>query len=233
MIATVNVSDQGRPWTVPKRVQDPRPGGYIMPTLGPSEDMGVPSISFPLVSRVATRHKPAESAPALASEQVLFDRPVVHVIPVYIIVVILLCALSAVHMEAVGTGILLATPVWSVAVFLHACAMERMGAVLGGLLLIGWPALALLDDMGYTIVYILVFACFVSDHFWELRGLALVTSAAAFGGLLGGVLFLQRGNQTMPLACSSSLVLAVMCSRRLVRIRFKLVVPRIPVNEPV
>lgn len=204
-----------------------------MPSIGHVSDIGQPSISFPLVSRGSSKPKQAECVASQPAEQVLVDRPVIHVIPVYIIIVVIVGVLSTFSHDAMYAGIIIFTPVWSVAIFIHMCSTDKIGLILGSLLFVGWPVIALLDDMGYTICYILIFTCFVSDHFWELRGLALVTSSVACAGLLGGTFLLQKGNPTMPLVCSSSLVLAVMCSRRLSRIRYKIVLPRIPVNEPV
>ena len=114
MITPVSVSEQGKNqlWTVPKRAQDPRPAGYVMPNFFPSTEMGMPSISFPLVSRSSSKRQPVENVVVQQSDHLILERSVIYVIPVYILVVIFIVTISAVVPSATNTCILVFSPIW-------------------------------------------------------------------------------------------------------------------------
>ena len=120
-------------------------------------------------------------------------------------------------------------PVWSVAILAHACSGDTLLVGCGVALAMIYPVLVLVRDPQLYAAYLLIFAGFASRGFWrEQRGVWLIVCAICWAGVLAGVagLIIFRDRRGV-LECTSlsALLLAVVCTRRLARFRYKIVAP--------
>ena len=126
----------------------------------------------------------------------------------------------------------LVCPIWSAAVLSHAFSGSARALVCGIGLTLSYPCLVILRDPHLFAAYILCFAVFASYGFWdEQRGPWLVLCAVFWIGVIAGaaagIVFPER-----PVFLEGSglcaLILAVVCTRRLARFRYKIVPAQCP-----
>ena len=118
-------------------------------------------------------------------------------------------------------------PIWSVAVLSHAFSGSPRALICGVCLALLYPLVVLARDAHLYAAYLVLFGAFASYGFWEdQRGPWLVLSALFWAGVVagvaGGIVFPERP-VFLEAATFCALMLAVVCTRRLARFRYKIV----------
>jgi len=118
-------------------------------------------------------------------------------------------------------------PVWSLAIFAHALSGDNVQFACGIALAMAYPILILVRDAQLYGAYLLLFAGFSSRGFWrDQRGVWLVLCVICWAGVLvgaGGLLLFEGKPGLFEAGSISGLGLAVVCTRRLARFRYKIV----------
>ena len=218
-------------------LQIPRRGaapGRVGLTIAPSRlasgttEMALPSISFANGGGgVPTCKLRCPPAPSVACEPAVRDFSGSFVSLLYLNVALAFGLGQLFMPSASETLALMICPVWSVAVLFHAFSGDTPLLSTGIALAMAYPVLVIVHDCQLYAVYLLLFASFVSRGFWrEQRGVWLILCVACWLGVLAGVaglLIFQGMPGVMEAASVSGLALAVVCTRRLARFRYKIV----------
>lgn len=118
-------------------------------------------------------------------------------------------------------------PVWSFTVIAHALSGDGVQLACGVALVMAYPVLVLVHDPQLYGGYLVLFAGFSSRGFWrDQRGVWLVLCVICWGGVLAGavgLLFFEGRPGLLEAGSISGLALAVVCTRRLARFRYKIV----------
>lgn len=203
---------------IPRRA--PAPGRVLAAPAG--EPSAVPPIGFPQGPRI--RCPPAPTAPC---EPPIREISGSCVSLLYLNVALgsglsLLCLPSAAQTLAWAV-----CPVWSVAILAHACAGDALLLGCGVALALIYPIVALVRDPQLDAGYLLLFAGFASRGFWrDQRGVWLIGCVICWAGVLAGaagLLIFRDRPGVLEGASLSALGLAVVCTRRLARFRYKIV----------
>lgn len=142
--------------------------------------------------------------------------------------VALLCGLSLLALPSAALSLAwLVSPVWSLAVFAHALSGDAVQLACGVALVLMHPILVQVRDAQLYGGYLLLFAGFASRGFWrDQRGVWLILCVICWAGVLagaGGLLFFEGRPGLLEAGSISGLGLAVVCTRRLARFRYKIV----------
>lgn len=190
---------------------------------GPTE-LGLPSISFggaPIACKLKCppRADP-DAAPALREVSGSW-------IAVLYLLVGLAAGLALLASPASGQfAAWLVSPAWSTAVVAHGFAGDNLAFACGLVLAFFYPCVVLIRDFQLYAGYLLLFACFASRGFWrDQRGVWLVLCVVCWAGVLvgaGGLLVFETRPGILEAGCLSGLGLAVVCTRRLSRFRYKI-----------
>ena len=240
MISTVELPESFKMNTlqIPRRGMAAGRVGLTLPPMrlasGPSE-LTLPSISFtggpaggPGVCKL--RCPPPQS---VGCEPAVRDFSGSFVSLLYLNVA-LASGLGLLFLPSAGETLgLMVCPVWSVAVLFHAFSGDMALLSTGVALAITYPILVIVHDFQLYAGYLLLFAGFVSRGFWrEQRGVWLILCVACWIGVLAGVaglLIFRDSPGVLEAASLSGLALAVVCTRRLARFRYKIVAVGAPV----
>lgn len=190
---------------------------------GPTE-LGLPSISFggaPIACKLKCPPRvDADVAPALREVSGSW-------IAVLYLLVGLVAGLVLLASPASGQfAAWLVSPAWSTAVVAHGFAGDNLAFACGLVLAFFYPCVVLIRDFQLYAGYLLFFACFASRGFWrDQRGVWLVLCAVCWAGVLAGacgLLVFETRPGILEAGCLSGLGLAVVCTRRLSRFRYKI-----------
>lgn len=208
---------------VPRRGAHP-PGR--MPVPGPT-DLALPSITFGAGGAGACKLKCPVPAGAGGCEPSVREFSGSWVSLLYVNVG-LACGLSLLALPSAADSFAwMACPVWSLAIFAHALSGDSAQLACGIALALMYPILVLVRDAQLYGAYLLLFAGFASRGFWrDQRGVWLVLCVICWAGVLAGAagLLVFEGRPGLFEAGSiSALALAVVCTRRLARFRYKIV----------
>jgi hypothetical protein len=213
MIAPVSLPDAFQMGTlnVPRRAPPP-----------PMLELATPSISFGNACAVKRCPVPCETVVREFSGSL---------VPVLYLHFALFLGFGALFLpEHMPNLLLILTPLWLVCVLVHAVSKSLLGFLVGLVLCLLYPPLAMFPrDAGLQAFYFLFFGAFATGPFHrEQRGLSLIACCAAWVGLVASVCWLlsqdnARGSLTA--CCASALLLALVGSRRLGRFQFKVVRP--------
>ena len=209
---------------IPRRGVTPGRVGPVHAS-GPTE-LALPSISFSSGAPIACKVRcpqPAQcdSSPAVRELSGSW-------ISVLYLHVGLVSGLGLLALPSAGQFIAwLVCPAWSAAVIGHGVSGDNLLLACGIVIAMLYPAVVLARDFQLYAGYILLFACFASRGFWrEQRGVWLVRCVVCWAGVLagaGGLLVFETRSGILEAGGGSALGLAVVCTRRLARFRYKIV----------
>ena len=234
MISTVELPESFKM----NALQIPRRGmaaGRVGLALAPSRPAsGSPELTLPSISfaggpggSLHTCKLRCPPAPSVGCEPAVRDFSGSFVSLLYLNVA-LASGLGLLFLPSAGEALaLMICPIWSVAVLVHAFSGDTALLSAGIALAMTYPVLVLAHDFQLYAVYLLIFAGFVSRGFWrDQRGVWLVLCVACWLGVLAGVaglLVFPNRPGVLEAASLSGLALAVVCTRRLARFRYKIV----------
>lgn len=207
----------------PRRGAVPGRAGAAQASSGPTE-LGLPSISFgsaPIACKLKCPPRvDSDTPPALREVSGSW-------IAVLYLLVGLVAGLVLLASPASGQfAAWLVSPAWSTALVAHGFAGDNLAFACGLVLAFVYPAVVLVRDFQLYAGYLLVFACFASRGFWrDQRGVWLVLCALCWAGVLAcacGLLVFETKPGILEAGCLSGLGLAVVCTRRLSRFRYKI-----------
>lgn len=197
---------------------------------GPAE-LSIPSISFsgggvPHVNTCKLRCPPA---PGGGCEPAVRDFSGSFVSLLYLNVA-LASGLGFLFLPSAAESLaLMLCPIWSIALLFHAFSGDTALLSTGVALAMAYPVLVIAHDVQLYAVYLLLFSGFVSRGGWrEQRGVWLVMCVACWLGVLTGVaglLIFPDRPVVLETGSISALILAVVCTRRLARFRYKIIGP--------
>ena len=209
---------------IPRRGAAPGRATSVQPT-GPTE-LSLPSISFsngaPLTCKMRCPPPPqCDSPPALRELSGSW-------ISLLYLNVGLVSGLALLALPSAGQFIAwLVCPVWSFAVIAHGFSGDNVMCACGIIIALVYPVVIMVKDFQLYAGYILVFACFASRGFWrDQRGVWLVLCVICWAGVLAGtcgLLVFESRPGLLESGSGSAVGLAVVCTRRLARFRYKIV----------
>jgi len=122
----------------------------------------------------------------------------------------------------------LVCPVWSTAVVAHGLCGDNLLFVCAVIIALAYPIVVLMRDFQLYAGYLLLFSCFASRGFWrDQRGAWLIVCAICWCGVLAGacgLLIFENKPGILEAGAISGICLAVVCTRKLARFRYKIVI---------